>query len=120
MAEKREMSVAELVFFFTYSFDHTDQVTVCRNIHTQSVCMCSTDAEECLCCAAELSTTCKTHTTYRHDLLQVVQGGGCHADKSILVTWCGRWSEELPVRQVTGFRKQEETRDMFGRRVCSG
>lgn len=36
--------------------------------------------------------------TYRHDLLQVVQGGICHANEGILVTWYSGWCEELPVR----------------------
>lgn len=44
-------------------------------------------------------TDLRTAHTYRHDLLQVVQGGGCHADEGVLVTWCSRWSQELPVRE---------------------
>lgn len=38
--------------------------------------------------------------TYRHDLLHVVQGRGCHANKGVLVTWYSRWSEKLPVKET--------------------
>ncbi len=43
------------------------------------------------------TTDTSSWDTYRHDLLQVIQGGCRHADNSILVTWCSRWSEELPL-----------------------
>jgi hypothetical protein len=39
----------------------------------------------------------QSEKTYRHDLLQVAQGGSCHADGSILVTWHNGWSQELLV-----------------------
>lgn len=32
---------------------------------------------------------------YRHDLLQVLQGRGCHANGGVLVTGQDGWSEEL-------------------------
>ena len=38
----------------------------------------------------------KVKDTYRHDLLQVLQGSSCNANEGILVTWYSGWSQELP------------------------
>lgn len=43
------------------------------------------------------NTGCHSLCTYRHDLLQVVQGEGCHANRGIKVTWHDGRSQQLLV-----------------------
>lgn len=40
---------------------------------------------------------CHSLCTHRHDLLQVVQGEGCHANRCIKVTWHDGRSQQLLV-----------------------